>query len=109
MALGTMPATLADGEPHHVMVTYQPYPSGSWFAVYLDSTTQPALQAPVNISTTLGLTDNTAWVGLTAANNPANTGSVQILSWSFEPQYAARPGVASDSHGLLCSTGRGQP
>lgn len=89
-AAGSMPATLADGNPHLLTVEYVPGSSSSWLRVFLDTGLAPLAQASVNIITALGLTGNTAWVGLTAGNNPANTGSVQILSWSFAQQYAAR-------------------
>ncbi|HXO12601.1 MAG TPA: hypothetical protein VN871_09595, partial [Mycobacterium sp.] len=66
-----------------------------------------------NISTALGLTDNTAWVGLTASNNQANTGSVQILSWSFAQQYAARvvvsPATATGSFAAPTATSPNPP
>jgi hypothetical protein len=82
--------SLADGNQHQVMVQYFPGTPSSWLRVYLDSAQAPQLQAPVNIVTALGLTGNTAWVGLTAGQDTANTGSVQIRSWSFAQAIAAR-------------------
>src|ERR671914_97267 len=58
----TIPA-LADGAIHQAQITYTP---GS-LSIYLDGFTTPVLTVPVDLATTLELTDGEAWVGFTAA------------------------------------------
>jgi Legume lectin domain/Bacterial lectin len=89
-APGSMPATLADGKTHQIMVTYVPGAPTGRLRVYLDSGLVPVVQAQLNVAATLGLTNNLAWVGLTSGNIAADTGTVQILSWSFAQSLAAR-------------------
>jgi len=87
---GSMPATLADGKTHQITVTYAPGAPTGWLKVYLDSSLVPVVQAQVSIAAALDLANNLAWVGLTSGNVTADTGTVQILSWSFAQSYAAR-------------------
>jgi peptide-N4-(N-acetyl-beta-glucosaminyl)asparagine amidase len=58
----TIPA-LADGAIHQAQITYTP---GS-LSIYLDGFTTPVLTVPVDLATTLELTDGEAWLGFTAA------------------------------------------
>jgi Bacterial lectin len=58
----TIPA-LADGAIHQAQITYTP----GTLTIFLDDFTTPVLTVPVDLATTLELSDGQAWVGFTAA------------------------------------------
>jgi peptide-N4-(N-acetyl-beta-glucosaminyl)asparagine amidase len=58
----TIPA-LADGAIHQAQITYTP----GTLTIFLDDFTTPVLTIPVDLATTLELSDGQAWVGFTAA------------------------------------------
>jgi hypothetical protein len=58
----TLPV-LSDGAVHRVQITYVP----GALTIFLDDFTTPVLTVPVDLATTLGLSDGQAWVGFTAA------------------------------------------
>lgn len=71
-------ATMADGKPHTVTITYR----DNVLHVAADGLRLP--DVPINLSTTLGLSDGKAFVGFTAATGLA-VANHDIVSWSFEP------------------------
>lgn len=70
--------TLSDGSIHTVNIRYI---SGN-LSVYIDNLAIPVLNVPVDIASTLQLSDGMAWVGFTSATG-AVTEYHYIYSWSF--------------------------
>jgi tetratricopeptide (TPR) repeat protein len=67
-----------DGRPHTARVRYSP----GRMDIYLDDLGTPALTVPLDLVTTLRLTDGEAWIGLTAATgNRVEQHEVWSLSW----------------------------
>ncbi len=74
----------SDGIVHTVKVVY----GNNTMIIFLDSMIIPVLTAPVNLATTLNLSNDTAYVGFTAATGAAIENH-DILSWSFGPSVLA--------------------
>ena len=67
-----------DGRPHTARVRYSP----GRMDVYLDDLDTPALTVPLNLATTLRLTNGAAWIGLTAATGTrVEQHEVWSLTW----------------------------
>jgi hypothetical protein len=76
MAVGSLEATLADGLLHEITVDYD----GSVLEVIVDS--RSVLSAPIDIGSTLGLSDGGAFVGFTAATG-GGWENHDIVEWDF--------------------------
>jgi Bacterial lectin len=67
-----------DGRPHTARVRYSP----GRMDIYLDDLGTPALTVPLNLATTLRLTNGEAWIGLTAATGTrVEQHEVWSLTW----------------------------
>jgi hypothetical protein len=76
-----LPVTLADGNPHQVVISYAPGASGFGpFTVTVDKTV--VLTSKLNLSTLLSLNGNDAWVGFTAGSG-ADWEYGTVRNWTF--------------------------
>jgi Bacterial Ig-like domain (group 3)/Legume lectin domain len=85
-------SSIGDGQPHVLTISYQPPESGNSgvLSVYLDGAAQPIITLDLDLDTYLGLTNNQAWIGFTAANGGSpQTETADIDSWSFGPSFPA--------------------
>jgi hypothetical protein len=80
---GPVLATFADGKSHTATITYD---GNVTLQVQLDSTAIVTATLPYPISTFLGLTGSTAYVGFTAATGAGSETSV-ITSWNWASGY----------------------
>jgi hypothetical protein len=77
----TLPVTMADGNPHEVVISYTPGSSGTGaFSVSIDKNL--VITRLVDLSTLLNLNGGYAWVGFTAGSGAAFE-SADIKNWSF--------------------------
>jgi len=81
IAVGSLPLTIADGLLHDIVIAFD----GSVINVFVDSL--PALSAPIDIGSVLGLSDGLAFVGFTAATG-GGWENHDIVDW----QFASIPG-----------------
>jgi hypothetical protein len=77
-----LPVTLADGNPHQVMIRYMPGLAGATGKLTVEIDKQHVITVGMNLSTLLSLNGNDAWVGLTAGSG-AYWESGVVKSWSF--------------------------
>lgn len=77
----TLPLTMADGNPHEVVISYTPDSSGSGaFSVAIDK--HLIITRTVDLGTLLDLNGGFAWVGFTAGSGAAYE-SADINNWTF--------------------------
>jgi len=73
-----------DGLVHTAKIAY----GNGVMSIFIDDLTNPILVVPVNISSTLNLSNGAAYVGFTAGTG-ALVDNHDILSWSFGPEATA--------------------
>ena len=72
---------MSDDRVHTVKIVYA---SDGILIIFLDYLENPVLEVSLDISSTLTLSDGTAWVGFTALAGYFQA-THDILSWSFSP------------------------
>jgi hypothetical protein len=78
----SLPLTLADGNPHQVVITYMPTNgcAGGNLSISIDK--QKILTSNLNLSTLLSLNGDDAWVGFTGGSGAAWESGI-IKSWTY--------------------------
>jgi hypothetical protein len=86
ISLGSLPTpiTLADGNPHTVVVDYDP----GTLRIFVDNNANPILVVSVDLTAQLSLSGGNAFVGFTGGTGGLTQNS-DILNWTFTPSGAA--------------------